>query len=154
MSRFTTVCLLPAAACATLAPAACETVSEEVAEDVGSNFRASLVGGNEVPPGDPDGRDRTQSAVETNESEMDLAADLPRRAGSDAGRVERVEAVGIVVVERVRRRLVVRVAAAAGDDADRQQGGCEEPGAKEQEARGRHSVTPHRLAVARAPALS
>jgi hypothetical protein len=77
MLRIRSVRLLPAVACGALAVAACETVSEEVAEDVGSNFRASLVGGNEVPPADPDGTGLARIAI--NDATNQVCTDLEVR---------------------------------------------------------------------------
>ena len=77
MSRISSAHLLPAAACVALALTACETVSEEVAEDVGSNFRATMVGGNEVPPGDPDGTGLARIAI--NDATNQVCTDLEVR---------------------------------------------------------------------------
>ena len=42
-------------ASAALALAGCETVSQDVAEVVGDDYHATLLGSNEIPRGDPDG---------------------------------------------------------------------------------------------------
>jgi hypothetical protein len=77
MLRFRTRYLLPAAALGALALGACETVTEEVNETVGNNFHASLLGSNEVPPGDADGTGTARIAI--NDATNQVCTDLEVR---------------------------------------------------------------------------
>ena len=70
--------ILVGAACATFALAGCETVEEAVDETVGSEFRATLSGANEVPAGDPDGWGRAEVSI--NDATDRICIDLEVRA--------------------------------------------------------------------------
>ena len=74
---FRTRALLLAAACGALALAGCETVDEVV----GSEFRATLTGGNEVPPADADGWGRADISI--NDTTDTICTDLEVRSISD-----------------------------------------------------------------------
>ena len=69
-------CLLLAAAGA-LALAGCETVEEEVNEEIGNRFIAQLSGAAEVPPADPDGTGMARISV--NDDSNRICTDLEVR---------------------------------------------------------------------------
>ena len=65
------------AAGAALAVAGCETVEEEVNEDIGNRFIAQLSGASEVPPADPDGTGMARISV--NDASNRVCTDLEVR---------------------------------------------------------------------------
>ena len=62
---------------AALAVAGCETVEEEINEDVGNRFSAQLSGASEVPPADPDGAGMARISV--NDATNRVCTDLEVR---------------------------------------------------------------------------
>jgi hypothetical protein len=74
--RFPHLAILLAAGTA-LSLAACETIEEEVNEDIGNRFIAQLSGANEVPPADPDGTGMARIAV--NDASNRVCTDLEVR---------------------------------------------------------------------------
>ena len=64
-----------------LALAGCETVEEEVNEEVGNRFQAQLSGASEVPPGDPDGTGMARISI--NDDSNRICTDLEVRMISD-----------------------------------------------------------------------
>ena len=60
-----------------LALTACETVEEEVNEDIGNRFIAQLSGASEVPPADPDGTGLARIAI--NDATNRVCTDLEVR---------------------------------------------------------------------------
>jgi CHRD domain-containing protein len=69
-------CLVIAAGAA-LALAGCETVEEEINEDIGNRFIAQLSGASEVPPADPDGTGLARIAI--NDATNRICTDLEVR---------------------------------------------------------------------------
>ena len=65
------------AAGAALAVAGCETVEEEVNEDIGNRFQAQLSGASEVPPADPDGAGMARISI--NDATNRICTDLEVR---------------------------------------------------------------------------
>ncbi len=65
------------AAGAALAVAGCETVEEEINEDIGNRFTAQLSGASEVPPADPDGAG--SAAISINDASNRVCTDLEVR---------------------------------------------------------------------------
>jgi hypothetical protein len=65
------------AAGAALALAGCETVEEEINEDIGNRFIAQLSGANEVPRADPDGAGMARIAI--NDASNRVCTDLEVR---------------------------------------------------------------------------
>ena len=60
-----------------LALAGCETVEEEINEDIGNRFIAQLSGASEVPPADPDGTGLARIAI--NDASNRICTDLEVR---------------------------------------------------------------------------
>ena len=65
------------AAGAALALAGCETIEEEVNEEIGNRFQAQLSGASEVPPADPDGVGMARIAI--NDDSNRICTDLEVR---------------------------------------------------------------------------
>ena len=64
-----------------LALAGCETVEEEVNEEIGNRFQAQLSGASEVPPADPDGAGMARIAI--NDDSNRICTDLEVRMIGD-----------------------------------------------------------------------
>jgi hypothetical protein len=75
-ARFPCRALLLAAGAA-LAVAGCETVEEEVNEEIGNRFVAQMSGASEVPPADPDGTGMARIAI--NDATNRICTDLEVR---------------------------------------------------------------------------
>ena len=69
------------AAGAALALAGCETVEEEVNEEIGNQFVAQLTGASEVPPADPDGAGMARISI--NDASNRVCTDLEVRMIGD-----------------------------------------------------------------------
>lgn len=69
------------AAGAALALAGCETVEEEVNEEIGNRFQAQLSGASEVPPADPDGAGMARISI--NDDSNRICTDLEVRMIGD-----------------------------------------------------------------------
>jgi hypothetical protein len=77
MSLPTPLRLVLLAAGGALAIAGCETVEEEVNEDIGNRFVAQMSGAMEVPPADPDGNGMARISV--NDATNRICTDLEVR---------------------------------------------------------------------------
>ena len=80
IARVTCRALLLAAGAA-LALAGCETVEEEVNEEIGNRFQAQLSGASEVPPADPDGAGMARISI--NDDSNRVCTDLEVRMIGD-----------------------------------------------------------------------
>ena len=69
------------AAGAALALAGCETMEEEVNEEIGNRFQAQLSGTSEVPPADPDGAGMARISI--NDDSNRICTDLEVRMIGD-----------------------------------------------------------------------